>query len=172
MSRSATTDRIKQTFLGAIGKLGLSVATMDELAAESDNDAVRGTFRRLGQADREVYLVRGVGLINLHVRSEPPGWWNVLKSVKGDLDWLKENLNLGCYYVLLVGRSDHFVADGYIASDFNSPPFLRSPGLEATKYSINERQHLDRSKVLLSVGKVAATLAAHRKPKEQESTSE
>jgi hypothetical protein len=172
MSRSADANRINQAFLDAVGKLGLSVVTMDKIAAESENDAVRRTFQRLGQADREVYFVRGVGIINLHVRSEPPGWWNVLKTVKDDLDWLRRELKIGCYYVLLVGRRDHFVADGYIAAEFAYPPFKRPPGVEATKYSINERQHLDRSKVFLSVEEVAAALASYRKPKEKESTGE
>jgi len=172
MDRSAPAKRIKQAFLDALGKLDLSVETMDKLAAESEGDKVRGIFRRLGQADREVYLVRGVGLMNLHVRSKPPGWWNVLKTVKDDLDWVRRDLKIGCYYVCLVGRPDDFVADGYIFSDFSYPPFKRPPGEEETKYSINERQHLVRSKVLPSVEKIAAALAAYRKPKEHESTGE
>lgn len=172
MSRSAGANRIKKAFFDEIGKLGLSVVTMDKLAAESESDAVRRTFQRLGQADREVYLVRGVGIVNLHVRSESPGWWNVLKTVKDDLDWLRRNARIGCYYVLLVGTGNDSVANGYIFSEFAYPPFKRRPGAEATKYSINERQDLDRSKAFLSMEKVAAALASYRKPTQEKSTGE
>lgn len=60
--------------------------------------------------------------------------------------------------MLLVGRNDHHIADGYIGTDFVKPPFIRLPGDEETKYTISEKQHLDRESLLLSVGKVAKVL--------------
>jgi hypothetical protein len=39
---------------------------------------------------------------------------------------------------------------------------VRAPKGEVTKYSINERQHLDKRALLLSVAKVAKVLASHR----------
>lgn len=172
MNRGASAERIRRAFFAELGKLQLSVVTMDALAAKSESEAIRRVFQRLGQADREVYLIRGVGIVNLHVRSESPGWWNVLKSVKDDLDWLRRDLKFTCYYVLLVGTGDHAVANGYIFSEFAYPPFKQPPGEEATKYSINERQNLDRSKAFLSVERVAAALASHRKPTKERSTGE
>jgi len=108
-------------------------------------------------------LVRGVGLINVHVRSEPPGWWNILKTVKEDLDFLRKHLRVERLFVLLVGRNDRFVADGYIATEFDEPPFLRHPGIETKKYSINEKSHLDASKKILSVEKLAKGLLGAKK---------
>jgi len=172
MNHGAADERIRRAFFDELGKVGLSVVTMDTLAAESECEAVRRVFRRLGQADREVYLIRGVGIVNLHIRSESPGWWNILRSVKDDLDWLHRDLKFNCYYVLLVGTGDHAVANGYIFSDFAYPPFKRKPAAEATKYSINERPNLDRSKALVSVEKVAAMLASYRKPIKEQSTDE
>jgi hypothetical protein len=163
MTRGTADERIRRAFFDELGKLGLSVVTMDALATESDSEAVRRVFQRLGQADREVYLVRGVGIVNLHIRSESPGWWNILKSVKDDLDWLRRDLKFACYYVLLAGTGDHAVANGYIFSEFAYPPFKRKPAAEATKYSINERPNLDRSKALPSVEEVAKVLASYRK---------
>ena len=119
-------------------------------------------FAALGQAGREVYLIRGVALVNVHVRSEPPGWWNILKTVKRDLDLMAKEFALNCIYVLLVGRSDRHVADGYIVTDFAKGPFTRPLKAEKTKYSINERQHLDKGALLLSVAKVAKVLAQYR----------
>lgn len=170
MNRGAADERIYRAFFDELGKAGLSVVTMETLAAESDSEVVRRVFQRLGQADREVYLIRGVGIINLHIRSETPGWWNIYRSVKDDLDWLRRDLKVNCYYVLLVTTEDHAVANGYIFSEFACPPFKRKPAAEATKYSINEGQNLDRSKALVSVEKVAAMLASYKKPVREQST--
>ena len=137
---------------------------MGELAAGSESQGVRRVFLRLGQADREVYLIRGVGIINLHIRSKAPGWWNILKSVKEDLDWLRKDLKYTAYYVLLVGTGDQAIANGYIFSEFAYPPFKTKPTAEATKYSINERPNLDRSKAIPSIAKVGEALASYRKP--------
>jgi len=134
---------------------------MVEVAASSSGK-IRQLFAALGQAGREVYLIRGAALVNLHIRSEPPGWWNILKTVKRDLDAMAKEFGVNCIYVLLIGRKDRHVADGYIVTGFDKAPFVRAPKGEETKYSINERQHLDTRALLLSVAKVAKVLASHR----------
>jgi hypothetical protein len=161
MSRTDKADRIRDAFLDALRSQGASVESMADLAATSSS-TVRKLFLALGQAGREAYLVRGVGIINVHVRSEAPGWWSILKTVKRDLDLLAKEFQTKCFYVLLVGRDDQHVADGYIANDFAASPFTRPPGVEKTKYTVNEKQHLDRRKLLLSVGKVAKVLLEAR----------
>jgi hypothetical protein len=158
MARNTKADGIRGAFLGALKAQGAAVETMIDLAAHESNPTIRRVFLGLGQAGREVYLVRGVGLINVHVRSEPPGWWSILKTVKSDLDYLRNEIGVICHYVLLVGRNDQHIANGYIATDFSAPPFRSPPGVEATKYTVNERQHLDSKKLLLSVGKIAKVL--------------
>lgn len=139
---------------------------MIELAEKESNPKFRSIMLGLGRAGREVYTVAGVGFINVHIRSEPPGWWSILKTVKEDLAFLSEargdEPRINCYYVLLIGRKDHYVADGYIATDFDKSPFVRLPGKEKTKYTVNEKQHLDSSRVLLSIGKVAKVLIEQR----------
>lgn len=154
-------ESIRSAFLDALRAEGLSPEPMVEVAASSSG-LVKQLFAALGQAGREVYLIRGVALVNLHIRSEPPGWWNILKTVKHDLDAMAKEFRLNCIYVLLVGRDDRHIADGYIVTDFDNPPFVRAPKGEVTKYSINERQHLDKRTLLLSVAKVAKVLASHR----------
>ena len=166
MDRHAKADSIRDAFLNALKSEGASVRTMIELAEKESDPEFRSIMLALGRAGREVYLVSGVGFINVHVRSEPPGWWNILKTVKEDLAFLSakrsDEPGINWYYILLIGRGDHHVADGYIATDFDKPPFTRPPGVEKTKYTINERQHLDSRKLLLSVGKVAKTLLQQR----------
>ena len=154
-------EEIRSAFLEAIRAEGLLPEPMAEVAVSSSGK-IRQLFAALGQAGREVYLIRGVALVNLHIRSEPPGWWNILKTVKRDLDAMAREFGVTCIYVLLIGRKDRHVADGYIVTDFGKPPFVRAPKGEETKYSINERQHLDTRSLLLSVAKVAKVLASHR----------
>jgi hypothetical protein len=97
------------------------------------------------------------------VRSEPPGWWNILKTVKQDLDIIQRELGVVRFFILLIGRKDRFIADGYIITDFDKPPLVRGPGVEQTKYTINERQHLESSRKILSIERLVAALLA-RKP--------
>lgn len=158
MVRVDKTDIIRNAFLDALKSHGASVQTMAELAAKESTPNIRDILLHLGRAGREVYLVPGIGFINVHVRSEPPGWWNILKTVKKDLEFLSNTIGINCYFVLLVGRNDPHVADGYIGTDFAKPPFICLPGVKETKYTINERQHLDSNSLLLSVGKVAKVL--------------
>lgn len=161
MSRIAKADRVRKAFFDALRSQGASVESMADLAAGS-NPTIRDLFMALGQAGREVYLVRGVGLINVHIRSEPPGWWSILKTVKRDLDMLAKEFETKCFYVLLVGRDDQHIADGYIVTDFATSPFIRPPGVEETKFTVNEKRHLDPRNLLLSVGKVAKVLMEAR----------
>jgi len=158
MSRTAKADDIRDAFLEALRSQDATVETMADLAADESNEKIRNLFLSLGQAGREVYLVRGVGFVNIHVRSEPPGWWGILQTVKRDLDALTGELKIRSVYVLLIGRKDQHIADGYIATDFTNSPFIRLPSVDDTKYTVNERQHLDVNKLLLSVGKVAKVL--------------
>lgn len=158
MTRTVTADFIRDEFLKSVNSLGGSVEAMDQLASKTSDPTLRGLFKQLGRSGRNVFLVKGIGLINIHVRSSPPGWWNILMTVKEDLDSLRRELRVKSYYVLLIGRTDRYVANGYIATDFDSSPFVNHPGVETTKYSINEKQHLDPSSVLLSVEGVAKEL--------------
>lgn len=163
MSRTAQSDTIQETFLNALKAEAAVVETMSELAARISDRELREGLEALGRAGRNLFLVKGVGLINVHVRSEPPGWWNILKSVKEELDLLQKELRVNRYFVFLIGRKDQHIADGYIASDFDAAPFIKHPGIEATKFTMNEKQHLDSAERLLSVSKIAKVLLGSRK---------
>lgn len=165
MSRTVQSDVIQEAFLDALRAEGAIVETMSEFAARTSDPALRDVIKGLGRAGRNVFLVKGVGLINVHVRSEPPGWWNILRSVKEDLDFLQEG-RLSRYFVFLIGRKDQHIANGYIASDFNAPPFIKQPSIEATKFTINEKQHLEPVSLLLSVSKIAKVLLSSGRVRE------
>lgn len=162
MSRTIKADQVRDAFLEALRSESASIETMGALAASESYPKIRSLFLALGQQGREVYRIRGIGFINIHIRSETPGWWNILKTVKRDLDLLTKEFKIKCFYVLLIRRDDQFIADGYIVSDFAKSPLVRQPGIEETKYTVNERQHLDVNKKLLSIEKVAKVLMKAR----------
>jgi len=56
------------------------------------------------------------------------------------------------------GAGDRHVADGYIAPDLTSSPFVRPAKAQATNYKINEKQDLDTSRKLLGISKIAKVL--------------
>src|SRR5713101_4260504 len=102
-------EEIRTAFLDALRAEGLSPEPMHDVAV-SASGTVKDLFAALGQAGREVYLLRGAALVNLHIRSEAPGWWNILKTVKRDLDAMAKEFAVNCIYVLLIGRNDRFFA--------------------------------------------------------------
>ncbi|MBS0382539.1 MAG: hypothetical protein JSR56_08905 [Proteobacteria bacterium] len=157
MSRTQKSDEIRDAFLGELRAQGASVESLANLAAKGESAAIRNVFAVLGTSGREVYLVGGIGFINVHVRSDPPGWWNVMKSVKSQFDHIFKNLGVKTYYVFLVPRKDHQIT-GYIATDFVSPPFINVPSGEETKFTIKVADHLNPLKCIVSVGKIARAL--------------
>ena len=151
-------DRIREALLEALRNQGASVQKMRDLVQGESDASVRNLFLELGKSSREVYTVTGVGLINVHVRSESPGWWNILKTVKRDFTALSTSLGMPCYYIFLIGRKDQHIADGYIATDFNQSPFIHPPHEEPKKYSIHASQHLNQNRIILTINRVAQTL--------------
>jgi hypothetical protein len=164
VSHSAIADKITQAFVASLRELGASVRTMAEVAATFEDPSLHDLFLSLGRADRKVFLVPSVGLINVHVRSDSAGFWGVHKTVKKDFEALAHHLEIPGYFVFLVGRGagDRHVADGYISSDLSSSPFVRPARAQATNYKINEKQDLDISKKLLGISKIAKVLLQNR----------
>jgi hypothetical protein len=154
MGRTTQSDAIQEAFLDELKAQGATVESMNELIARTDHREARELLARLGRSGRNLFLVKGVGLINVHVRSDLKGWWGILKTVREDL----QALGTKYFFVLLIGRNDRFVADGYIVSDFDAAPIIKYPSIGATKFTINEKQHLDPDERLLSIGKVAKVL--------------
>ena len=164
MSQSNIADKITEAFLAELRKLGASVRTMAEVATTFEDPSLHGLFLALGRAERKVFLVPSVGLINVHVRSDSAGFWGVQKTVRMDFEALAHHLKIPGYYVFLVGRGagDQHVADGYVSSDLSASPFVRAASAQATNYKINEKQDLDTSKKLLGISKIAKVLLQNR----------
>lgn len=158
MSRSPVADKVLEAFLTILREMGVSVRDMNELARDFDDPNLRNLTQSLGQAGRHVFLVGGVGFVNIHISTSDKGFWGVEQSVKNDFDALAKIGPVQCLYIFLVSRKDSFVANGYIASDLKSPPFVRPMSPKANGFRINQRSDLDPSKELLSIRKVAREL--------------
>ena len=89
-------ETIREAFLNALRIEGASVQKVRDLANNTQNFEMRNLLLDLGKASREVYSVSGVGIINIHIRSEPPGWWNIIKTVEKDFEYLSA-LQINCY---------------------------------------------------------------------------
>ena len=160
MSRTAQSDAIQKALFDVLTAEGAAVEDMSQVVARTSDPVARGLFQHLGRAHRNVFFIKGVGLINVHVRSELRGWWNILESVKKDFDWLHNEHGVKRHFVLLIGRKDKYIADGYVFSDFNGPVFFEPPRLIASKFTINEKRHLESAERLSSINKVAKGLLA------------
>jgi hypothetical protein len=162
MNRSSAADKITEAFLACLREHGASARMMAEVATDFPDQPLHDLLLGLGRAGRKVFLVSGVGLVNVHVRASATGFWGVEKTVKRDFDAVARHLEVPGHFVFLVGRDDKHVADGYIASTLDSPPFIRPVRAHDTSYKINERQDLDPSKKLLGVRRVAEALSQRR----------
>ena len=148
---------IREAFLDAVRSEGVSVQKVRDLANNTQDFETRNLMLALGKGKREVYSVSGIGLVYVRIKSDPPGWWNIMESVEKHFVFLSE-LQIHCYYIFLLGRKDLHIADGYIATDINQPPFIRRPTIESGKYSVTERQHLNPNRRLSTISRVARTL--------------
>ena len=158
MSRSLVADKILEAFLDILREMGVSVRDMNDLARDFDDPELRNLMHSLGQAGRHVFRVGGVGFVNIHISTSDKGFWGVQQSVKNDFDALAKFGSVPCFYIFLVSRKDSFIANGYIASDLISPPFVRPMSPKANGFRINQKTDFDPSKELLSIRKVAREL--------------
>ncbi len=157
MSHSDKDEYFRDKFIDAIVANGTGIEGMSGLAHRLSNPKFGDMFERWARLGREIFFVKKVGLINVHVRSEPPGFWGVTKNVINDFHVIKEHLGIQCLFVLLVGQEKGTDQDGYILEDILSSPMIERPSEQAEVYKINEK-NLDRSKVIHSTDNIVKRL--------------
>lgn len=150
-------DYFRDKFIDAIVANGTGIDSMSGLARRLSNPKLGDMFERWARLGREIFFVKKGVFINVHVRSEPPGFWGVTKNVINDFHAIKEYLGIQCLFVLLVGQEKGIDQDGYILEDIFSPPMIEKPSEQAEVYKINEK-NLDRSKVIHSTDDIAKRL--------------
>jgi len=154
---------IHEQFIIALEDQGLTVHTANHFSSlfAGDKD-LAAAIRALGSKQRNIYFLayKGkIGIIHLHIRSKDSGFWGLTKNTLDQVKVFKEALKIPNWLILLVGRQDQFIADGYIISDVGKHPMTRPINLLATGgYRINEQQDLDCGKKIRSIGLIAKKL--------------
>jgi len=157
MSRTEKDDYFREKFLDAIVAQGTGVEGMSDFARRFDDRSIKEIFSRWSRSGRELFFIKKVGFVNVHVRSEPPGFWGVTKNVINDFHAVREYLNTPCWFVLLVGQEYNNDLNGYILEDIFSPPIIKKPSEQDEAYKINER-NLDQNMMIRSTYKIVMSL--------------
>lgn len=157
VSKSPEADELREALLRAIRSHGAQIEKLSDMAAKEEYDALNGLFQILGGSGREVYILGGVGLINIHVSTDRSAWWNVMKSVKASFEWWTKHVGQKCLFVFLTSRKDGLLT-GYIASGFDADPFLQPPSEQQTKFMVKESKHLNPLKRIVSAQLIAEQL--------------
>lgn len=149
MTRENKADSLKQQWWAALEAQGAPAPGLD--AAPAAGLPVDGDFR----------LIPGLGLVCLRVCETPPGEWAIARHVLEGLETLKGETGTAWWLVLLVARVSGEGAQGYILNGLASPPIKNPPRWEEDVLTIRERRHLDSTRMILSIEKLAAILMRH-----------
>lgn len=157
MPRSDKEEYFRHKFIDSFVANGTGIEDMSELASRFSDNEFKDIFERWSRLGREQFLVKRVGFINVHVRSEPPGFWGVTKNVIKDFHTIRELLHTPCWFVLLVGQENGTEQNGYILEDIFAPPMIEAPSEQQDGYKINEK-NLDRSEVIATTDQIVKRL--------------
>jgi hypothetical protein len=146
-------ELIHKQFIIALKEQGITVRKANEVIPDDKNFA--NAILRLGANHRNIYFIicqDKVAIIQLHIRSGGSGFWGLTKSTLDHVRLFKEKLKIPNLLVLLVGRQDNFIADGYIIPEIGKSPMTRQLTLLANGgYRINEKQDLNSGKKIRSI---------------------
>ena len=132
---------IHEQFIIALEKQGITVMTANQVSSIIDNKDTAAVIRLLGANNRNIYILTcqgKTGIIHLHIRGEGSGFWGLTKNT---LDHLKLFTKIPNWLILLIGRQDKFIADGYIIPEIGKSPMKRQLNLLSNGgYRINEKR--------------------------------
>ncbi|OZB59211.1 MAG: hypothetical protein B7X39_14180 [Lysobacterales bacterium 14-68-21] len=157
MSRTPEADELREDLLAELRSQGAKLEKLSDMAEKEEHTALKVLFQKLGGSGREVYILGGVGLLNIHVSMDRPAWWNVMKSVKASFDWWTKQTGQQCFYVFLTPRKDGMLT-GYLASDFDADPFVQHPSEQQTKFMVKADKHLNPLRRIASAKRIAELL--------------
>lgn len=157
MARNEASDTFVKHFLSALNEAGQIPESMTTFAARFDSPDIRSVFTRWDAAKRSIYFIPTIGFVNIHVRTEPPGFWGISTDVEKDFSFIRSSLNIVCMYVLLVGRRDKRGANGYILRSLDDP-LLRSYSQSGKQLKINEKTDLKENALILGIDGVVPAL--------------
>jgi hypothetical protein len=160
---SAKQDKvIHEQFIIALKKKGLTVKTANQLSSIGDDDNISAVIRMLGANNRNIYFIicQGkIGIVQLHIRAEGSGFWGLTKRIIDDAKTFKDILKIPNWLVLLLGRQDKFIADGYVIPEIGKSPMKRQITLLANGcYKINEIPDLNIAEKIRSIEIIASKI--------------
>ena len=162
MGRSEKEEQFREQFLDEIVNHGTGIEDMSTLARRFDDGPFRNVFLKWSRSGREIFFIKEIGFVNVHIRSEPPGFWGVTKNVLKDFKDIKENLKISCFFVLIVGNDHGTDLNGYILKDMKSYPLIKAPSEQEDAYKINETD-LDKNEVILSLRNIVEAVICEGK---------
>ena len=168
MGRSEKEEYFREQFLDEIAVQGTGVEDMSTLAQRFDESSFKNIFIRWSRLGREIFFIKGTGFVNVHVRSDPPGFWGVTKNVLNDFKSIEANLRISCFFILLVGNENGTDLKGYILKDMISNPLIKMPSEQQDAYKINETD-LNKNEAIITLKNIVNTLISKGK-KESKST--
>lgn len=158
MGHNSNAQKIQEAFIASLKETGTKVLTLADLSRNTKNPSIGRMFDAWSSVNREIIFAEGVGFVNYHVRSKAPGFWGITQSIENDFNVIVKELSISCWYVLLVGRDDKWIANGYIIDHSLKKPLIKPLSATNGQYKINEKVDLDGDAVIWGVQRVANKL--------------
>lgn len=106
--------------------------------------------------------VAGLGVVMVTATDMSPGQWSLAATDVQRVQQLAGERHEPCWFVFLIVRRDGRGANGYVVTDFDSPPVKRPFELNDDGYHIREKRNFDSLRLLLSTEKVADVLLRNK----------
>ena len=159
ISNDGITEILKQQWWEALAAQGADVQPLECISSSvAHGVSVEG----LQQLDNDLRFVPGLGVVCLRVCEMPPGTWHIAGELFDRLESLKKEAAIVWWMVLLVARISGEGAQGYILNDLEAQPIKSAPQLDDAGLLIQERRHLDSTRMILSIEKLANILVRRR----------
>ncbi len=155
MPSESRTEGLKRLWWEALEEQGGHVQGLEAIQGEG--------LRQVLSMDDDLRHVPGLGLVCLRVCEAPPGAWTIADTLLEQLSSLQEETGAAWWLVLLVPRVSGEGAQGYILGDLSSPPVKNPPQSGGGELLIKERRHLDSTRMILSIEKLATILMRNSK---------
>jgi len=156
------TETLKQQWWESLRTRGASVEQLDRISPSVAHGISAADLQYLDQLDCDIRFIPGLGLVDLRICDTPPGLWHIPRDVLDRLESLKKETATAWWIVLLVARLSGEGAQGYIINDLGSQPFKNTPCADGAELQIQERRHLDSTRMVLSIEKLASILMRRR----------
>lgn len=98
---------------------------------------------------RRIILVPGIGFLWIHIRTfnDKGGFWGLYQNLYDELINIYGKENISHKILLLIGRNDNCIADGYLFDKITDPLFKSEPPIHGGSYKIVENNIFQQYKI-------------------------